>query len=494
MKDFKTRFFTSFRMTGRADTWVGPYKLADNIMPGEKILVVDDEPGMRSLLHKVLTKEGYFVTTAEAGEDAIEAMAGEDFDLAVLDIEMPGMNGIELLKRIKASAPGLNVVMITAYGSLQSAVDAMRLGAYDYLTKPFQMEEIKLVVEKALERERLMSENRALHEELEGHYRFTGIIGKSPKMEEVYGLVESVAATNASVLIQGESGTGKELIARSIHYNSRRKDRPLVILNCAALAEGVLESELFGHEKGAFTGAIKQKSGRFELAHHGTLFLDEIGDIPIPTQIKLLRVLQEHEFERVGGEKTIRVDVRIIAATNKDLMAAVKEGRFREDLYYRLNVLTVNMPPLRERREDIPELARYFLKRFAAETGKKLAGIEDRAMEMLARYDWPGNVRELENIVERAVVLEKGPMVTPASLPISLQGEGGAGGTVSVPEGKGSITDMLEYMERQLIVKALKDSDGSQTAAAAALGLKRSTLRYKLEKYGLVSTDDEVAG
>jgi len=460
-------------------------------MPGEKILVVDDEPGMRSLLGKVLTKEGYFVTTFEKGEDALAAMDGEDYDLAVLDIEMPGMNGIELLKKIKKRAHGLNVVMITAYGSLQSAVEAMRLGAYDYLTKPFEMEEIKLVVEKALERERLITENRALHEELEEHYRFTGIIGKSAKMEEVYDLVRRVATTNASVLIQGESGTGKELIARSIHYNSRRKGRPLVILNCAALAEGVLESELFGHEKGSFTGAFKQKAGRFELAHNGTIFLDEIGDIPVPTQIKLLRVLQEHEFERVGGEKTIKVDVRIIAATNKDLMTAVKEGRFREDLYYRLNVLTVNMPPLRERREDIPELATHFLGRFTAETGKKIEGIEPPAMEMLVRYDWPGNVRELENIIERAVVLEKGGAVTPVSLPLTLREGWEEAGALKIPEGKGSITDILEDLERQLIVKALRENGGSQTAAAAALGLKRSTLRYKLEKYGLVAPDDE---
>jgi DNA-binding NtrC family response regulator len=458
-------------------------------MPGEKIMVVDDEPGMRSLLSKVLTKSGYFVTALEKGEDALESMSAEDYDLAILDIEMPGMNGIELLGRIREKDPNLNVVMITAYGSLQSAVDAMRRGAYDYLTKPFEMEEIKLVVEKALERERLISENRALHEELEEQYRFTGIVGKSPKMEEVYDLVKRVAATNASVLIQGESGTGKELIARSIHYNSRRKGKPLVILNCAALAEGVLESELFGHEKGAFTGAIKKKSGRFELAHEGTLFLDEIGEIPISTQLKLLRVLQEHEFERVGGEKTIRVDVRIIAATNKDLMAAVKDGRFREDLYYRLNVVAINLPSLRQRREDIPELALYFLKNFSAETGKHVLRIEPRAMDMLTRYDWPGNVRELENIIERAVVLEKGEAITPASLPLTLQHEGEGAGALMAPEDSGSLTYIIEDLERQLIVKALREHGGSQTAAAMALGLKRSTLRYKLEKYGLVSAD-----
>ncbi|MGA2192092.1 MAG: sigma-54 dependent transcriptional regulator [Nitrospirota bacterium] len=458
-------------------------------MPGEKILVVDDEPGMRSLLSKVLTKEGYFVSAMEKGEDALDSLTAEEYDLAILDIEMPGMNGIELLGRIKQKDVSLSVIMITAYGSLQSAVEAMRRGAYDYLTKPFEMEEIKLVVEKALERERLIRENRALHRELEEQYRFTGILGKSPKMEEVYELVSRVAVTNASVLIQGESGTGKELVARSIHYNSRRKGKPLVILNCAALAEGVLESELFGHEKGAFTGAIKRKSGRFELAHEGTLFLDEIGEIPIATQLKLLRVLQEHEFERVGGEKTIKVDVRIIAATNKDLMTAVKEGRFREDLYYRLNVVTINIPPLRERKGDIPDLANFFLSKFLAETGKRIEGIEPAAMEMLVRYDWPGNVRELENIIERAIVLEKGELVTSSSLPLSLRFDEGAGETVRIPEGPGTLTDILEELERQLIVKALKEKNGSQTAAAAALGLKRSTFRYKLEKYGLVSAE-----
>lgn len=458
-------------------------------MPGEKILVVDDEPGMRSLLSKVLTKGGYFVSAFERGQDALDSMSGEDYDLAVLDIEMPGMSGIELLKKIKAKDAGLNVVMITAYGSLQSAVEAMRQGAYDYLTKPFQMEEIKLVVEKALERERLVNENRELHRELEEQYRFTGIIGKSPGMEEVYELVSSVASTNASVLIQGESGTGKELIARSIHYNSRRKGSPLVILNCAALAEGVLESELFGHEKGSFTGAIKRKAGRFELAHGGTLFLDEIGEIPVTTQLKLLRVLQEHTFERVGGEKTIQVDVRIIAATNKDLMTAVKEGRFREDLYYRLNVVSITIPPLRERREDIPELAAHFLAKFALETGKHIETIDTVAMDMLVHYDWPGNVRELENIIERAVVLEKGGSVSPPSLPLTLRFDKGDTGVFQTPAEKGSLTDVVEGLERQLIVKALKDCGGSQTAAATSLGLKRSTFRYKLEKYGLVSSD-----
>ncbi|HEX9861204.1 MAG TPA: sigma-54 dependent transcriptional regulator, partial [Nitrospirota bacterium] len=434
----------------------------------------------------------YNVTTFEHGEDALSAMTAEEFDLAVLDIEMPGMNGLELLERLKESAPELTVIMITAYGSLQSAVDAMRLGAYDYLTKPFEMDEIKLVVERAVERERLITENRALHEELEGNYSFTGIIGRSARMEEVYDMVRQVAGTNASVLIQGESGTGKELVARSIHYNSRRKEKPLVALNCAALAEGVLESELFGHERGAFTGAIRTKAGRFEAAHNGTLFLDEIGDIPIPTQIKLLRVLQEHEFERVGGEKSIKVDARIIAATNKDLMSAVREGRFREDLYYRLNVVTINLPPLRERREDIPELAGHFLKRYTRETGKRIEHIEPKTMEYLVRYDWPGNVRELENIVERAVVLEKGGSVTPSSLPMNLRDVAEAACELTVPEGKGGLTELLEDLERQLIIKALRDNGGSQTAAAASLGLKRSTFRYKLEKYDLVLPDTDV--
>jgi len=460
-------------------------------MSDARILVVDDEPGMRSLLSKALGREGYAVSAFEKGEDALVSVYEGEYDLAVLDIQMPGMDGIELLKKLRDRDPELNVVMITAYGSIQSAIDAMRLGAYDYLTKPFEMEEIKLVVEKALEHERLLSENRLWREELSHNYRFTGIIGKSPKMDEVYDLVERVAASNASVLIEGESGTGKELIARSIHYNGKRAERPLVALNCAALAEGVLESELFGHEKGSFTGAIKRKIGRFEMADKGTLFLDEIGDIPVPTQIKLLRVLQEHELERVGGEKTIKVDVRIIAATNRDLMAAVREGRFREDLYYRLNVVNILIPPLRERREDIPELAAHFLKKFAKASGKRITGIEAAAMDALVRYEWPGNVRELENIIERAVVLENRGTVGLSSLPMNITGETGASSGISIPAGGGNLTEVLEDIERQLIIKALDDNKGSQTAAASSLGLKRSTLRYKLEKYGLVSGDAE---
>jgi len=460
-------------------------------MADVSILVVDDEPGMRSLLMRALGREGYSVTAFERGEDALASMESEEYDLAVLDIQMPGMDGIELLKKLKNRDPELNVIMVTAYGSMQSAIDAMRFGAHDYLTKPFEVDEIKLVVEKALEHERLVSENRLWREELAHNYRFTGIIGKSPKMAEVYDLVERVAASNASVLIEGESGTGKELVARSIHYNGKRADRPLIALNCAALAEGVLESELFGHEKGAFTGAIKRKAGRFEMADKGTLFLDEIGDIPVPTQIKLLRVLQEHEFERVGGEKTIKVDVRIIAATNRDLMTAVKEGRFREDLYYRLNVVNIVIPPLRERREDIPQLADHFLKKFAKASGKRINGIDADAMEALVGYGWPGNVRELENIMERAVVLENDDTVTLSSLPMSVTGEAGTTGGIRVPSGGGNLTDVLEDIERQLIIKALDDCGGSQTAAASSLGLKRSTLRYKLEKYGLVSGDAE---
>ncbi len=454
-------------------------------MASEKILLVDDEEGMRRLLSRVLSREGYEPTTAASGEEALRLVGSEQFDLVITDIKMAGMSGLELLHELKAFDPALPIIVITAYGTVESAVQALRAGAYDYITKPFENDEIKLTVAKAFERERLLAENRYLHQELEGRYAFSGIVGKSLAMQEVFEISSSVAQSNANVLITGESGTGKELIARAIHFSSPRKEKPFIVLNCAALSEGVLESELFGHERGAFTGATATKKGRFELAHEGTLFIDEVGEMSLAAQVKLLRVLQEHEFERVGGTRTIRSDVRLVAATNKNLEAEVKKGSFREDLFYRLNVVNIELPPLRERREDIEGLARHFLSKYVQETGKKIQDLAPRTLSCLLAYEWPGNVRELQNAIERAVVLARGEVITPRDLPQGLQGD--AQICLELPERGGSLPEILEDLERQLILQTLKREGGSQTRAADALGIKRTTLRYKLEKYQLLS-------
>jgi DNA-binding NtrC family response regulator len=402
----------------------------------------------------------------------------------VTDIKMPEMDGLELLAELKEYEPSLLVIVITAYGTIENAVQALRSGAYDYIAKPFENDEIRLTVAKALERERLLAENRYLHAELEGRYDFSGIIGGSPAMQQVYEMVLSVAASNANVLITGESGTGKELLARSIHYNSLRKEKPFIVLNSAAISEGVLESELFGHEKGAFSGAIDTRKGRFERADQGTLFIDEVAEMSMTAQVKLLRVIQEHEFERVGGNKTISVNVRIVAATNKILEDQVKDGKFREDLYYRLNVVNINVPPLRSRREDIEPLTKYFLEKYSAETGKKITELAPRALSCLLAHDWPGNIRELQNAIERAVVLAKGSVLTPRDFPQGMQGDDQI--CLQIPEKGGSLTDILEDLERQLILQTLQREDGSQTRAADTLGIKRTTLRYKMEKYRLI--------
>jgi DNA-binding NtrC family response regulator len=453
-------------------------------MSVERILIVDDEEGLRRLLVRVLTKAGYEATAVSGGGEALRQVAGEPFDLVITDIKMPEMDGLHLLRELKAFDPSLPIIVMTAYGTVENAVQALRAGAYDYVAKPFEIDELKLTVAKALERERLLAENRYLHAELEGRYDFAGIIGNSPSMHQVFEIASSVAASNASVLITGESGTGKELLARSIHYNSARKEKPFIVLNCAALSEGVLESELFGHEKGAFTGALATRKGRFELADQGTLFIDEVGEMSLAAQVKLLRVIQEHEFERVGGNKPIKVNVRIVAATNKNLAEQVKIGRFREDLYYRLNVVNIHLPPLRERREDLEPLARHFLQRYVAETGKRISEISPRALSCLLAHDWPGNVRELQNAIERGVVLAKGSVLTPRDLPQGLQGDDQI--CLQLPERGGNLTDILEDLERQLIVQTLEREQGSQTRAADALGIKRTTLRYKMEKYRLL--------
>jgi len=387
------------------------------------ILIADDEANIRRVLEAVLSKEGFEVITAENGKRALDAVSTNTaIDVLVSDLIMPDINGVELLEAARQINPSISVIMITAHGTIKSAVDAMRLGAFDYIAKPFDLDELKVVVKKALERRHLIDENRELRQQLKTRYRFDNIVGTSSKMQEVFRLVERVADTRASVLIRGESGTGKELIARAIHFNSSRAQSPFVPVVCIALSEQLLESELFGHEKGAFTGAISQKPGRFEMAHGGTLFLDEIGDIPGKVQMKLLRILQEREFERVGGTKTIRVDVRVVTATNQDLENAVKEGKFREDLYYRLQVVQIIIPPLRDRLDDIPLLVEHFIDKYAKDNGKSVRYASPEALELMMNYRWPGNVRELENAIERAIVLADADvhLITPDLLPPSL--------------------------------------------------------------------------
>ncbi|MBI2843360.1 MAG: sigma-54-dependent Fis family transcriptional regulator [Armatimonadetes bacterium] len=396
--------------------------MSDNNGTGT-VLIADDEANIRKVLDAVLSKEGYAVLTAENGKKALDTLStSTGIDVLISDLIMPDINGVELLEAARQINPSISVIMITAHGTIKTAVDAMRLGAFDYITKPFDMDEIKIVVQKALERRHLINENIDLRQQLKTRYRFENIVGTSSGMQEVFRLVERVADSRASVLVRGESGTGKELIARALHYNSSRGQNPFVPVACVALSEQLLESELFGHEKGSFTGAVGQKPGRFEMAHTGTLFLDEIGDIPGNVQMKLLRVIQEREFERVGGLKTIKVDVRLVTATNQDLEKAVKESKFREDLYYRLQVVQIHLPPLRDRRDDIPLLVEHFIEKYNNENGKSLKYASPEALELMINYRWPGNVRELENVIERAVVLAEpnAQLITPDLLPLSL--------------------------------------------------------------------------
>jgi len=449
-----------------------------------RLLVVDDEPGMRRMISRALGAEGYRVEVAADGAEALAILEGGKIDLVISDIVMKPMDGLQLLEEIRKRDWVMPVIMITAYGTVESAVEAMKRGAVDYLAKPFAADELSVVVARALLTVRLLDERAYLREEVARHYDFQGIVGRSTRMQRVFDISASVSLTNAGVLITGESGTGKELIARSIHFSSPRKNSPFVVLNCGAMSEGVLESELFGHEKGAFTGAVRQRKGRFELAHGGTLFIDEVGELSAGSQVRLLRVLQEKEFERVGGDETIRVDVRIIAATNKDLRVEVERGRFREDLFYRLNVVEIPVPPLRDRVEDVEPLAEFFLKRYVRETGKDVRNISPLALEVLKHYRWPGNVRELENAMERAVVLCRGSTVTPDDLPVGIAGE--RRDVLEIPSKAMGLTEMLDDLERQIIVRALEQAQGSQTRASESLGIARTTLRYKMEKFGLL--------
>jgi len=454
----------------------------------EKILVVDDEAGMREFLQIMLEKMGFEVVASPSGEDAINRLENSHFDLIICDLKLPKIGGMEVLRKSKEINPEVPVIMITAFGSPESAVEAMKLGAYDYITKPFKLDEIQLVINKALEKARLLEENIQLRKELKTKYGFDQLVGLSEPMRRIYQLIRQIAPTNSNILISGESGTGKELVAKAIHYNSPRRSHPFLVVNCASIPETLLESELFGHTKGAFTGAYQARRGMFELAHKGTIFLDEIAEMPLSLQAKLLRVIEEKSFRRLGGEEEIRVDVRIITATNRDLEKEVEEGRFREDLYYRLNVIRIHLPPLRERKEDIPILARHFLEKYRRALNKQIKKISQEAEEILLRYHWPGNVRELENTIERAVSLETGEVILPESLPEKIRSSSQEfipSSWVQLPEEGINLEKALEEIEKKLLKEALIRTKGNKTKAAKLLGISFRSFRYRLAKLGL---------
>jgi two-component system response regulator HydG len=442
------------------------------------LLVADDDPGLRESLERTLTREGYHVVLASDGRAALERVQAGGVDLIVTDLKMPGLTGLELLRAAKAIMPDVDVILLTAFGTVEEAVQAMKDGAYDFLTKPFRREQLIKLIDKALERRDLIEQNRALKKQLEDLRAKGQMIGASPSWRRMLTLVEQTADSSATILIQGESGTGKELVARTIHERSARRHGPFIAVNCAALPETLLESELFGYEKGAFTGAAGRKEGRFELAHGGTLFLDEVGDLSLVTQPKILRVLQEGEFERLGGTRTLQVDVRIVAATNQDVAEMVKEKRFREDLYYRLNVITIRVPPLRERPEDIRVLAQHYLRVYAAKNGRKLEGFTGEAIDRLEAYAWPGNVRELENLIERSVLLARKDRIDAEDLPEEVMG-------VKRPP-RDAILELigtpLADIERRLLDETLRITGGNKTQAAKLLGIDVRTVARKLER------------
>ncbi|MFO7568683.1 MAG: sigma-54 dependent transcriptional regulator [Smithellaceae bacterium] len=452
----------------------------------DKVLVVDDELNMRLVLSAMLKKEGYDVASAADGHEALQILAAGRIAAVVTDLKMPRIDGMELLRRMSEEHPEVPVVMITAHGTVATAVEALKKGALDYITKPFELEELKSVISKAVKTRNLKDNELYLPpEEIER----TGIIGTSKPTQDIFEAIQRVAPTTTTILITGETGTGKELVAEAIHRNSPRKNNPLIKINCAAIAETLMESELFGHEKGAFTGAAITKPGKFELAHKGTLFLDEVGEIPRDMQVKLLRVLQEQEFERVGGLKTIKVDVRIIAATNKNLLKSVQDGSFREDLYYRLNVFPINVPPLRERKDDILPLVDYFIEKFNKKLDLAIGGADDAVREMLLRHPWPGNIRELENLIERMMLLAKGDRLSADEVPLEFQTalSANAGGATSddAKPFKDAMRDHIENVEKQMILKYLEESDWNVTRTAKLLGLSRKGLQLKMIRYDL---------
>jgi two-component system response regulator PilR (NtrC family) len=453
-----------------------------------RILVVDDEPSMRELLAIVLRREGYEVLLAENGRVAISLLEREPVDLLISDIKMPDLSGVDVLRAAKKIDQDILGIMITAFASTDTAVEAMRLGACDYLSKPFDIDLLKMKVREKIENRQLRQENLLLKRTLGLTHQFSNIIGRSESMLAVFKMVETVARTNSTILLTGESGTGKGLVAQAIHFNSLRRDKPMVAVNCGAMPEALLESELFGHMRGSFTGADSNKKGLLEVAERGTVFLDEIGEMSPVMQVKLLRVLQERRFRRVGGLDELQADIRVIAATNQDLSKAVVEGRFREDLFYRINVIPIALPPLRERREDIPLLADHFLDKFSEQMGKEIQGIAREAADLLAQYDWPGNIRELENVMERAVALESTAAILPESLPTTIRGEAAPRVVASsdgLPESGFDLEAHVKEIERGYISEALKRAGGNLTKAGKLLGLEFRQVRYLVKKYNL---------
>ncbi len=454
----------------------------------EQVLVVDDEEDLRKAIVDILTLDGFDVDQAGSAEESAEKLSQTVYDVLITDHNLPGKTGVELLEESLVRYPEIIGIIITGYGTIETAVNAMKKGAYNYLAKPFKLVELPVMVRKGLKERHLRFENQYLRKQLDERYGFDNIIGTGRGMKRIFELVETIAGLTSTVLIQGETGTGKELIAKAIHFNSQRKDQKMVSINCGAIPENLLESELFGHVKGAFTGAVQTRIGRFEQANSGTIFLDEIGNMPLALQVKLLRVLQEREFERVGGNSTVKVDVRIIAATSSNLEQMVKDGTFREDLYYRLNVIPINLPPLRERREDIPLLVQRFIEHFCETHKLDLKTISPNVLKALMAYDWPGNVRQLENIVERMVALTANrPAILPADLPGEIQNRDSLNFVplIEIPEGGISFQDVVTDMERELIVQSLRRTNGNKKLAAKLLNLKRTTLIEKIKRIGL---------
>ena len=447
-----------------------------------RILIVDDEESFRQHLARLFLRKGYRVHDVPTAKEALKLVESEPFDVVLLDIVLPDRDGVEVLREIRERYPDLQVIMMTGNATVQNAIASMKLGAYDYLVKPFDLEELSILIERACDYTLLRREHRLLRRELDRHYRFEEFVARDEKTLAVLEMVNRVAPTDSTVLITGETGTGKELIARAIHQQSPRRNRPLVVVNCSAIPETLLESEMFGYEKGAFTGAVRDKSGLIDMANTGTLFLDEVGDLPPSIQIKLLRVIETGEFRPVGGTRIARADVRIIAATNRDLKKLMHEGRFREDLFYRLNVIHIHIPPLRERPKDIPALVEFFMQKACAKFGKCVREIDPAALQLLYRYSWPGNVRELENVIERAIILSGGARITPADLPLELVQQESEQPDES--DGKS-----LESVEREHILRVLRETGGNKAQAARILGITKKTLYAKLRRYGLMKAD-----